>query len=107
MAISDFRVKLDVLKNSITQYCSTVLDKFTTLTTRFNAHEAQTGNVHNLEASDIGLTHVPDWSPATKKQAVDGVSNNTFMSAKRVDNYADANVYTVIGDAFKAAADEL
>lgn len=107
MAISTFRLKLDALKAAITQYCSTSFQKLETIIKRLNAHTDATGNVHDLEPADIGLGNVPDWLPATKKQAQDALSNNAFMTPRRVDDYTDANIYKVIGDAFKAAADDL
>jgi hypothetical protein len=107
MAMTDFTVKLTQLKGVMSQYFNTVLDKFTTLRNRLNAHTTATGNVHDLEASDIGLGNVPDWLPATQPQAEAGKSNNAFMTPKRTDNYVDKNVYQVIGDAFTAAADDL
>lgn len=107
MAITDYRVKLNQLKTGFTQYFSTTLGKLTTLRDRLNAHVTAKGNVHDLQPSDIGLGNVPDWQPATKEQAQKGLSNNAFMTPRRVDDYADENIYKVIGDAFKAAADDL
>jgi len=107
MAITTFRIKLDLLKTNITQYCSTVFQKLDTVRKRLNAHTDATGNVHDLEPKDIGLGNVPDWLPATKQQAVDALSNNAFTTPRRVDDYADAKIFKPIGDAFKAAADDL
>lgn len=107
MAMSDFNVKLTQLKGAMTQYFAAVLDKFTTLRNRVNEHTAATGNVHEMEADDIGLGNVPNWLPATKTQALEGKSSNAFMSPKRVDQYVDENIYKTIGDAFSAAADDL
>lgn len=107
MAISDFRTNLDKLKTATSQLISTQLQKLTTIKDRLNAHTTAKGNVHDLEPRDIGLGNVPDWTPATKQQARDGNSNNAFMTPRRVDDYADANIFTVIGDVFKEAADDL
>ena len=107
MAIADFTVKLTQLKEVMAQYFGTVVQKFTTIRNRLNVHTAATGNVHDLAPADIGLGNVPDWSPATLTQARRGFSNNAFMTPKRVDDYADENIYTVIGDAFAAAANDL
>lgn len=107
MAMSDFNVKLTQLKNAMTQYFGTVVDKFTTLRNRLNEHTAATGNVHDMDAEDLGLGNVPNWLPATKVQAQEGKSNNAFMTPKRTDDYVDENIYKVIGDAFSAAADDL
>lgn len=107
MAMTDFTVKLTQLKNGMTQYFGTVLEKFTTIRNRLNAHTTATGNVHDMVPADIGLGNVPDWLPATQVQAKRGLSNNAFMTPKRVDDYVDENIYTVIGDAFADAADDL
>lgn len=107
MAISDYTVKLTQLKSVMTQYFATTVQKFTTLRNRLNAHTTATGNVHDMEPADIGLGNVPDWLPATEKQAKSGLSNNAFMTPRRVEDYADQNIYKVIGDAFNDAADEL
>lgn len=107
MAMSDFTVKLTQLLSVMGQYFGGVVQKFTTIRNRLNEHTGAIGNVHDLKASDIGLGNVPDWLPATKTQAENGVSNNSFMTPRRVDNYVDGNIFTVIGDAFSAAADDL
>lgn len=107
MAISDYTVKLNQLKGVMTQYFATTVQKFTTLRNRLNAHTTATGNVHDMEPADIGLGNVPDWLPATETQAKSGLSNNAFMTPRRVDDYADENIYKVIGDAFNNAADDL
>lgn len=107
MAMSDFRINLDKLKSVMTSFFATSLQKITTVKDRLNAHTAATGNVHDLEPRDIGLGNVPDWSPATKKQAKEALSNNAFMTPRRVDDYADENIFKVIGDAFSDAADDL
>lgn len=107
MASSDFVVKLNQLKQGISTYCATVLQKFTTIRNRLNAHTTATGNVHDLQASEIGLGNVPDWPPADQATAERGLSNNSFMTPRRTDDYVNKNVYEVIGDAFSAAADDL
>lgn len=107
MAMADFRVNLDKLKTAISQLFNGMLQKVTTLKDRLNEHTTATGNVHDLEPRDIGLGNVPDWTPATKVQAQQGLSNNAFMTPRRVDDYADENIFKVIGDAFKDAADDL
>jgi hypothetical protein len=107
MAMADFVVKFEELKTTMRTFFSATVDKFTVLRNRLNAHVAATGNVHDLEPVDIGLGNVPDWLPSTLKQAEDGMSNNSFVTPRRVDNYTDKNVYKVIGDAFAAAAADL
>lgn len=107
MAMTDFTVKLAQLKGVMSQYFAVTLQKFTTIRDRLNTHTAATGNVHDLEPADIGLGNVPDWLPATLAQAKRGLSNNAFMTPKRVDDYVDENIYKVIGDAFADAADDL
>lgn len=107
MAIIDFRAKLDQLKTGLSQYFTTTLQKITTIKDRLNTHVLSTGNVHKLEPTDIGLGNVPDWAPATKIAAQEGVSNNAFMTPRRVDDYADEQIFKVIGDTFKNAADDL
>lgn len=107
MAIIDFNVKLNQLKGAMTQYFAGVLQKFTTIRNRLNEHTAATGNVHGLVADEIGLGKVPNWLPATKLDAQKALSNNAFMSPKRVDDFADEKIYKVIGDAFSAAANDL
>lgn len=105
--MSDYRAKLDGLITAISAYGATILDKFDMTKTRLNKHTTATGNVHQLEPIDIGLGNVPDWLPATRKQAQDALSNTAFMTPRRVDDYTDLNIYTVIGAAFDAAADDL
>lgn len=107
MAMSDFRVNLDKLKGALSGFFSANLQKLTTIKDRLNIHTTAKGNVHDLEPRDIGLGNVPDWTPATKVQAQEGKSNNAFMTPRRVDDYADENIFKVIGDVFKDAADDL
>lgn len=107
MAMTDYRVNLNLLKGYMTQFFATGQSKLTTVLNRLNEHTVAKGNVHNLQPKDIGLGNVPDWLPATKKQADAGVSNNAFMTPKRTDNYVDKNVYQPLSDAFSAAANEL
>lgn len=107
MAMTDYTVKLSQLKTVMAQYFGSVLQKFTTIRNRLNAHTTATGNVHDMEPADIGLGNVPDWLPASLVQAKRGLSNNAFMTPKRVDDYADENIFKVIGDAFADAADDL
>lgn len=107
MAILDFKESLDKLKTTMSQFFSTSGDKLSTLKDRLNDHTETKGNVHGMEPEDIGLGNVPNWLPSTLKQAQGGLSNNSFMTPRRVDDYADKNIYTVIGDAFKDAADDL
>jgi hypothetical protein len=107
MAMADFTVKFTQLKQVMAQYFAQTLQKFTTIRNRLNAHTGAKGNVHEMVSADIGLGNVPDWLPATQAQAKRGLSNNAFMTPKRVDDYADENIYKVIGDAFADAADDL
>lgn len=107
MAIADFRAKLNQLKSTMQTYFASNLSKLTTIKDRLNDHTTEKGNVHDMTPQDIGLGNVPDWLPSTQKQAESGLSNNSFMTPRRVDDYANKNIFTVIGDAFKAAADDL
>lgn len=107
MAIIDYRTKLNQLKTGFQNYFATTLQKITTIKDRLNAHVVAKGNVHDLQPGDIGLGNVPDWTPATKAEAEEGISNNAFMTPRRVDDYANVQIFKTIGDAFKAAADDL
>ncbi|AEH03574.1 tail protein [Pseudomonas phage PhiPA3] len=107
MAIADFRVKLEFLKGVLSNYQNLITNKFATVRDRLNAHTSATGNVHDMEAEDIGLGQVPNYPPATTQQATDGISNNSLMTPKRVDDYVATNIFQVIETAFNDAADRL
>lgn len=107
MAMSTFIIAFNRLKGLIQQYSNVSLGFFTTIRDRLNGHTGATGNVHGLEPSDIGLGNVPDWLGATVDQAKSGLSNNAFMTPRRTADFADENVFAVIGTAFETAADDL
>lgn len=107
MAMATFQVQFTRLKNLMTTYMDTVIRLFGEVRDRLNTHTDAKGNVHGLEPADIGLGNVPDWLPATTKQAQDGLSNSAFMTPRRVADYTEENVFKSIGDAFKDAADKL
>lgn len=107
MAMSTFTVQFNRLKNMITTYANATIDMFKSVRNRLNEHTDAAGNVHDLEPADIGLGNVPDWLPSTTDQARSGLSNSAFMTPRRTNDYATANIYGPIGEAFQAAADEL
>lgn len=107
MAMNNFTVAFNNFKNGLTVYLAAVADKFGAVRDRLNAHTDATGNVHGLEPADIGLGNVPDWLPATTKEAQEALSNASFVTPRRVDDYAEENVFKVIGNAFGAASDKL
>lgn len=107
MAMQTFIIAFNRLKGLIQQYSNVGLGLFKTIRDRLNAHTDARGNVHNLEPADIGLGNVPDWLPATEKQAFDALSNNAFMTPRRTSDFTDENVFKVLGNAFETAADDL
>lgn len=107
MAMTVFRVELDKLKNNIGQFNSIVLNLLRSCRDRLNGHILAKGNVHELAPRDIGLGNVPDWLPAQQDQAKGGTNNSSFMTPKRVDNYAEENIFKAIEKAFNDAADRL
>ena len=107
MAITDFRVELDKLKGDIGQFNNIVLNLFRSCRDRLNAHVLAKGNVHSMEPRDIGLGNVPDWLPSTQEQAKGGTNNSSFMTPKRVDNYAEENIYSALEQVFDTALNEL
>lgn len=107
MAMASFTVQFNRFKAMLTNYANGLLDKLKLIRDRLNSHTGAKGNVHDLEPADIGLGNVPDWLPATTKQAQDGLSNSAFMTPRRTNDFAEVNVYEPIGTAFKNAADAL
>lgn len=107
MAMPNFTVQFNRFKNLITTYMSSTIDLLKVVRDRINSHSTAVGNVHDLRPSDIGLGNVPDWAPATTKQAQDALSNSAFMTPRRTEDYADTNVFAVIGGAFQAASNKL
>lgn len=107
MAMPTFQVAFDRLKGLIGQYTNVIIGHFGTVRDRLNEHTDATGNVHDMQPSDIGLGNVPDWLPATTEQAQQAISNAAFMTPRRTDDYANEKIFNVIGDAFEAASDQL
>lgn len=107
MAMSTFVTALNRLKGLMTQYTNTIVSLLGVVRDRLNKHTDARGNVHDMQPADIGLGNVPDWLPATTVQATEAISNAAFMTPRRTSDFADANVYKVIGDTFKAATDQL
>lgn len=107
MAISDFRVQLDNLTNKTRSFHNTVLNLLRSCRDRLNGHILQKGNAHGMEPKDIGLGNVPDWQPSTLKQAQEGKNSTSFMSPRRVDNYAKENVFDAVEEVFNDAANRL
>lgn len=107
MAMSNFTVQFNRFKGVLTSYLNRVTDMMKSLRDRINTHTQAKGNVHDMEPADIGLGNVPDWLPATTEQAKVPSSNTAFMTPRRTLDFADENVYKVIGGAFKAASDKL
>lgn len=105
MAIS--AVKRTALVSAITRLGASLVLKLTRITERLNLYRDAIRDLKSLQAKDIGLGDVPNYKPATKKQAEDAVNNTSLMTPKRVDNWAEANVYEPIGQAFKDASDRL
>ncbi|BEG72400.1 minor tail protein [Pseudomonas phage vB_PaeM_PS119XW] len=107
MAMTVFRVELDKLKGNIGQFNNIILNLLRSARDRMNAHILEKGNVHGLEPRDIGLGNVPDWLPAQQAQAKGGTNNSSFMTPKRVDNYAEENIFKAIEKVFNDAYDRL
>lgn len=100
-------IKRTAFISAFTRIGTSIANKLTKITERLNLYRDAIGELKNLQPKDIGLGDVPNYKPATKKQAEDAVNNTSLMTPKRVDNWAEANVYEPIGQAFKDAADRL
>ncbi|ARV76835.1 virion structural protein [Pseudomonas phage Phabio] len=107
MAMSNFTAAFNRFKALLNQYSNATIDMMKVVRDRLNSHTDAVGNVHDLEPADIGLGNVPDWLPATTDQAKSALSNSAFMTPRRTNDYANENIFAVIGGSFKAAADKL
>ncbi|WDS62258.1 hypothetical protein [Pseudomonas phage D6] len=101
------QIFLQQLLATTRQLGAATMVKLNTIFSRTNEHILEKGNVHGLEAADLGLDRVPNYAPATKNQAVTGVNNTTVMTPKRTTDWAEENVYGPIGEAFRDAAARL
>lgn len=85
----------------------TVSAKFTTVKDRLNLHQTQLSKLQNMQPDEIGLGQLPNYPPATRNQAQGAINNNSLMTPRRTDDWAQVNVYGPIGQAFKDAAARL
>lgn len=101
------QIFLQQLLATTRQLGATTMVKLNTLFNRTNAHIKEKGNVHGLEPADLGMDRVPNYAPATQKQAELGVNNTSLMTPKRTTNFAEENIYKPIGEVFRDATARL
>lgn len=102
-----FRIALTKLISNIITFGTVSVNVISQLLTRLNLHTGAKGNVHGLEKRDLNIELVPNFPVATTQQAKDGKSSSAFMSPRRVDDYADANIYKPLADLFTEATNNL
>lgn len=57
----------------------------------YDNHLSSTNNPHNVTRAQVGLGSVPNWSPATQDEAIQG-TNNRFMTPARTKQAIEAHV---------------
>lgn len=93
---------LAAMRLTMSTYFTGISSRLKTLITRFNAHEANKSNPHGTDKKHIGLDQVENYPPATQQQAIDGVSNTTYLTPKRLTNVLD-----LVAQAFEDATNDL
>lgn len=102
-----FKVAFNKLKGGVSSYTSVVYGLINELLSRLNSHTTAKGNVHGLEKKDLNIDLVPNFPIAKEVTAREGKSSSAFMSPRRVDDYADANIYKPLADLFNEASGKL
>lgn len=83
------------------------VNRFTLVRNRLEALELTTRELSEQTADKVGLGQVANHAPATLTQAVNGINNSSTMTPRRTADFAEANIYAPIGDAFAAASARL
>lgn len=108
MAIqAKFQLSLNNLKDTITASNRSLASILESIVAYPGQHIENKDNPHGVDAGDVGLENLPNWTPASRDVAVQGLSATSLISPARLDDYMDANVYTPLSDVFDAAADRL
>lgn len=102
-----FKVTFNKLKGGVSSYTNIIYTLISEILGRLNSHTKAKGNVHGLEKKDLNIDLVPNFPMAKELTAKEGKSSSAFMSPRRVDDYADANIYKPLADLFNEAADKL
>lgn len=95
------------LIDSLTASGSAILTKLRAITDRVNANESDIRELKNLTPDKIGLGRVSNYEPSTLSQAINAVNNTSNMTPRRTRDYAEANVFGPMGEAFRAAKNRL
>lgn len=106
-SLSDMIQSINKSVTSMTGVFTFIPNTLRIIITRLNEHVLAKGNVHSLTPGDLGLGDVPNYAPSTTPQAQNAVNNTTVMTPKRVDDWAQVNVYGPIAKAFTDAANRL
>jgi hypothetical protein len=99
--------KVTAMLQRMALWAGETVSRFTLVKNRLDALETTTRELKNRSADSIGLGQIVNYAPATLTQAAGGVNNSSYMTPRRTNDFAEANIYGPIGDAFKAAADRL
>lgn len=98
-----YKPNVDDLIEAFSQENTKIVEKLEILNDNLKALAEASSINKKLVPSDINLSYVPNWPPASKTKAVKGTDYSSFLSPKRLDDYMDSNVYVPLTDLFNAA----
>jgi hypothetical protein len=99
--------KVTAMLQRMALWAGETVSRLTLVKNRLDALESLTRDLNQMDADKVGLGRVANYAPATLTQAVNGVNNTSTMTPRRTVDFAEANIYGPIGDAFAAAAARL
>lgn len=99
--------KVTAMLQRMAVWAGETVSRFNLIKTRLDAIEKTTRELKLATPDAIGLGLVQNHAPATLVQAASGVNNNAAMTPRRTTDFAEANIYGPIGDAFKASTTRL
>lgn len=98
---------LNALQAQMVIYFGLIVNRISTLITRFNAHVFSVTNPHQVSKDQVGLSQVENYAPSTQDQAVAGLNNSSYLTPRRLEQYMEAKVYTPLTDLFEQATTDL
>lgn len=97
---------LTSLRATMRGYYSPLATKLTAMFNALQSHVSDTSNPHRVTKRDVDLENVENYAVATKQQAIDGISDNTYMTPRRTSQALDSSL-SELAEIFERAADDL
>lgn len=95
------------LIDALTASGSVILTKLRAITDRVNKNETDIRELKDMTPDKIGLGQVRNYAPSTLSQAIAAINNTSNMTPRRTRDYAEANIFGPMGEAFRDAKNRL